>query len=208
MRWNPNTARDQADRAIDKQGPRYRFDNLLAFPPILPIDVGRLVFGPTSHYPDVELVYRRQRITFRHSAEQSSDRVQINRDIFVEPGQKSGDLVCINCSIFVRGETTGDVVTVHGNVIIEQAARVAGGVTTVLGDVRIQSAAQIAGDLTIVGGKLHRDPQATVAGDVTSLEGVGWTLLIVLPPLAFLGGLIALIIWLVARVRRPKQVAA
>jgi hypothetical protein len=141
-------------------------------------------------------------------AEQSSDRVQINHDIFVEPGQKSGDLVCVNCSIFVRGETTGDVVTVRGNVVIEQGAQVAGSVTTVLGDVRIQSAAQIAGDLTIVGGKLHRDPQAAVAGDVTSLEGAGWTLLILLLPLVFFGGLIALIVWLIARVRRPTQVAA
>jgi hypothetical protein len=81
-------------------------------------------------------------------------------------------------------------------------------VTTVLGDVRIQSGAQVAGDLTIVGGKLHRDPQAAVAGDVTTLVGAGWTLLIVLLPLAFFGGLIALIIWLIARVRRPTQVAA
>jgi hypothetical protein len=141
-------------------------------------------------------------------AEQNSDRVQINRDIFLEAGQKSGDLVCVNCSIFVRGNVAGDVVAVRGNVVVEQGAQVAGSMTTVLGDVRIQSAAQVAGDLTIVGGKLRREPQATVAGEVTALEGTGWTLLIVLLPLAFVGGFVALIVWLIARIRRPTPIAA
>jgi hypothetical protein len=85
---------------------------------------------------------------------------------------------------------------------------VAGSMTTVLGDVRIQSAAQVAGDLTIVGGKLRREPQATVAGEITALEGTGWTLLIVLLPLAFVGGFVALIVWLIARIRRPTPIAA
>jgi hypothetical protein len=141
-------------------------------------------------------------------AEQSSDRVQINHNISVEPGQKAGDLVCVGCSIFVRGEVTGDVVTVHGSVVIEPGAQVAGSVTTVLGDVRMQGAAQIAGDITVVGGALRRDPQATVAGSITDLEGTGWALLAVLLPLAVLGGLIALIVWLVSRTRRPAAIAA
>jgi hypothetical protein len=141
-------------------------------------------------------------------AEQSSDRVQINRDIFLDAGQKSGDVVCVNCSISVRGEVAGDVVAVRGNVGVEQGANVTGSITTVLGDVRIQSAAQVAGDLTIVGGRLRRDPQAMVAGGVTALEGTGWTLLIVLLPFALVGGFVALVVWLIGRVRRPAPVAA
>jgi hypothetical protein len=141
-------------------------------------------------------------------AKQGSDRVQINHDIFLEPGQKSGDLVCVNCSIFVRGEVAGDVVAVHGNVMIEQGGHVAGDVTAVLGNVRIQGTAEVRGDAVAVGGMVRNEPQATVGGDITSLGGAGWTLLVVLLPLAFMGGLIALIVWLVARARRPTPVAA
>ncbi|MGA8493343.1 MAG: hypothetical protein WB711_23180 [Terriglobales bacterium] len=141
-------------------------------------------------------------------AQESSDRVQFNHDIFVEPGENSGDLVCVNCSIFVRGQTAGDVVAVHGNVVIEQGSQVAGDVTVVLGDLRLQNAAQVAGDAVAFGGTVRREPQASVAGDVTSLAGVGWVILIVLLPLAFLGGIIALIVWLIARIRRPAPMPA
>ncbi len=141
-------------------------------------------------------------------AQKGSDRVQFNHDIFVEPGQKSGDLVCVNCSIFVRGEVAGDVVAVHGNVVIEQRSQVAGDVTTVLGDLRLQSAAQIAGDAVAVGGTVRREPQATIAGDVTSLSGGGWVILVFLLPLAFVGGTISLIVWLIVRARRPTAVPA
>ena len=141
-------------------------------------------------------------------AEQSSDRFQIGHNISVEPGQKSGDLVCVSCSIFVRGEVAGDVVAVHGNVVLEPGAQVAGSITTVLGDVRMRGSTEIAGDLAVVGGALRRDPQATVAGSTTALEGAGWAVLAVLLPLAALGGFIMLIVWMVSRTRRPTAVAA
>ena len=141
-------------------------------------------------------------------AQRSSDRVQFNHDIIVQPGQESGDLVCVNCSIFVRGEVAGDVVAVHGNVVIEEGAKVAGDVTTVLGNLRIPGTAQVKGDAVAVGGTVRSGPQATIGGDVTSLGGTGWTVLIVLLPLAFIGGFVALIVWLVARVRRPTPIAA
>jgi cytoskeletal protein CcmA (bactofilin family) len=137
-----------------------------------------------------------------------SDRLQFNHDIFVDPGQDSGDLTCVNCSIFVRGEVAGDVTAVHGNVVVEQGSQVAGDVTVVLGDLRLQSAAQVAGDVTTVGGTVRREPQATIAGDVTSLAGVGWVILVVLLPLAFVGGMIALIVWLIARIQKPTPVRA
>jgi len=139
-------------------------------------------------------------------AQKGSDRVQFNHDIFVDPGQKSGDLTCVNCSIFVRGEVAGDITAVHGNVVVEQGSQVAGDVTVVLGDLRLQSAAHVAGDVTTVAGMVRREPQASVAGDVTSLAGVGWALLIVLLPLAFVGGIIALIVWLIVRIQKPTPV--
>jgi cytoskeletal protein CcmA (bactofilin family) len=137
-----------------------------------------------------------------------SDRLQFNHDIFVDPGQDSGDLTCVNCSVFVRGQVAGDVTAIHGNVVVEQGSQVAGDVTVVLGDLRLQSAAQVAGDVTTVGGTVRREPQATIAGDVTSLAGVGWVILVFLLPLAFVGGMIALIVWLIARIPKPTPVRA
>jgi hypothetical protein len=140
--------------------------------------------------------------------QKGSDRLQFNHDIFVEPGQKSADLTCINCSVFVRGDVAGDVTAIHGNVVVEQGARVAGDVAVILGDLRVQSTAQVAGDVVTIGGTVRREPQASVAGDVTSLEGVGWAILIFLLPLALVGGTIALIVWLIARTRKPAPIPA
>jgi hypothetical protein len=140
--------------------------------------------------------------------QKGSDRLQFNHDIFVDPEQKSGDLTCVNCSIFVHGDVAGDVTAVHGNVVVEHGSQVAGDVTVVLGDLRLQSAAHVAGDVTTVAGTVRREPQASVAGDVTSLSGFGWALLIVFLPLAFVGGMIALIIWLIARIQKPTPVRA
>jgi ABC-type Co2+ transport system permease subunit len=78
----------------------------------------------------------------------------------------------------------------------------------VLGDLRLQSAAHVAGDVTTVAGTVRREPQASVAGDVTSLSGVGWVFIIFLLPLAFVGGIIALIVWLIVRIQKPTPVRA
>jgi hypothetical protein len=66
----------------------------------------------------------------------------------------------------------------------------------------------VGGDVTAVAGSVRRDPQATVGGGVTSLGGGGWIFLIFLLPFAVLGGIVALIIWLIQRSRRPAQVPA
>jgi len=141
-------------------------------------------------------------------AEQRSDRVQIGRDIHVQPGDRSGDLVCIGCSIYVRGHTAGDVVAVAGSVTLEDGAQVAGDTVAVLGSVRLQNAAQVAGDVTAVAGDVRRDPTAKIAGQVTSLGGAGWILLIVVMPLIMFGALIALIVWLLQRSRVPVPAPA
>jgi hypothetical protein len=139
--------------------------------------------------------------------QKKSDRFQFSHDIIVEPGETSGDLECMNCSIFVRGEVAGDVSVIHGDLVLERGSKVTGDVCTVLGDLRLQSGAQVQGDAVAVGGTVRRAPEATINGDVTSLGGTGWVLLIVLLPLAFIGGLIALIVWLIARIRqRPTSV--
>jgi hypothetical protein len=140
-------------------------------------------------------------------AAQNSDQVHIGRDIYLQPQDKAGDLVCVACSIHIRGAVAGDAVAVLGNVVLEQGAQVAGGVTTVVGDVRLQGGTQIAGDVAAIAGTVKRDPQSTISGDVTSLGGAGWMLLILVAPLVLFGGFVALIIYLFQR-RRPVAPAA
>jgi hypothetical protein len=138
----------------------------------------------------------------------NADRFQFNHDIRIQPNDEVGDVTCINCSIHVLGRVSGDVTTVNGNIVAEQGAAISGDVTAVRGDARIENGAQVAGDLTAIAGTVRRDPQATVGGDVTSMGGGGWVFLVFLLPFAVLGGIVALIIWLIQRSRQPAPVPA
>jgi hypothetical protein len=142
------------------------------------------------------------------AAQSIPDRFQKNHDIHVGAGEKIGDATCVNCSVYIRGQLAGDATALKGNVVVEQGAKVAGDVTVLFGKASIESDAQVGGDATAIGGTVHRDPEAHVGGDITSLAGDGWMLLIFFVPLAILGGIIALIIWLVQRNRKPAPVAA
>ncbi|PYX38641.1 MAG: hypothetical protein DMG73_15315 [Acidobacteria bacterium] len=141
-------------------------------------------------------------------AEENPSRSQTNHDIRVEPGQKVGDLSCINCSIYIRGDVAGDVFALHGNVVIDGGASVAGDIATLFGDIRVANGGSVAGDVAAIGGAVRRQPQAAIAGDVASLEGKGWLLLLLLCPLVILGLMTALIVWLVHLYRRRRTVAA
>jgi hypothetical protein len=140
------------------------------------------------------------------AAQANPDRFQINHDIRIKPDDKVGDVTCLNCSIYVRGQVSGDVTTINGNVVAEQGAAIGGDVTAVSGSVRLENGTQVGGDLVAIGGTVHRDRQATVAGGVTSMGGGGWIFVIFLLPFAFLGGIVALIIWLIRRSREPAPV--
>jgi hypothetical protein len=141
-------------------------------------------------------------------AETNPDRFQMNHDIHIQADEKVGDVTCIVCSVYVRGQVSGDVTAIAGGVIAEAGSSIAGDVTTIGGNARVESGTQVAGDLTAIGGDLRRDPQASVAGNVTTIGGHGWVFLIFLLPFAILGGIIALIIWLIQRSRRPIPVPA
>jgi len=142
------------------------------------------------------------------AAEAHPDRFQMNHDIHIQQDERVGDVTCINCSVYVRGQVSGDVTTIAGSIVAEQGASITGDVTTIAGNARVESGSQVAGDLTAIGGDLRRDPQATVSGDVTTMGGHGWVFLIFLLPLVVLGGIIALIIWLIQRSRRPNPAPA
>lgn len=141
-------------------------------------------------------------------AKSRPDRTQFNRDIRVESGEKTGDITCFNCSIYIRGEVSGDATAFRGRIVVETGASVAGDVTAFLGDVRVEPTSKVAGDVTVFGGALHRDTGAAIAGDVTSFENKAWVFLILLSPLIFVGLIVALIVWLVQRSRGRVPVAA
>jgi hypothetical protein len=138
-------------------------------------------------------------------ADANRDRFQAGHDIRVEADEHVGDITCLNCSIYVRGQVSGDILTIHGNTVLFEGAQVAGDVAALGGGVRMETGTQVGGDVASFGGAVRRDSGATVGGDVSSMPGGGWTLAIFVLPLLFLGGIVALIIWLVQRNRRTAQ---
>src|SRR5215469_15855706 len=91
-----------------------------------------------------------------------AERSQTNRDIWVQPGEKTGDLACFNCSIHIRGEVAGDVAAFHGNVNVESQAQIAGDIASFFGDVHVENDAHVTGDVAAMGGKIRRDPRAAI----------------------------------------------
>jgi hypothetical protein len=134
----------------------------------------------------------------------SPERTQIGHNINVGPDEEVGELTCIGCSIYIRGQVAGEATAVGGSVYIEGNAQVAGDVTVVAGDVRLDKDVKVAGEVTLVGGEFHRDPQASISGNVTTVGGRGWIVPILLVPFVILGLIIAFIVWLVQRIRRPS----
>jgi hypothetical protein len=98
--------------------------------------------------------------------------------------------------------------TFGGSVTVEDQAQVAGDVSIFGGDARLDRGARVAGDVSVFGGQVRHDPQAAIAGDVTSFGGHGWLLPILLMPIVLLGLLVALVVWIVQRTRRPALPAA
>ncbi len=136
------------------------------------------------------------------AAKDNPERTQFGRDIYVQPGEKVGDVTCFACSIHIHGQVSGDATVFGGSIVVEDGASVTGDATTFGGRLRIQGAASVSGDATTFGGYVQRDPQATIGGDVTSFGGLGWLVVLLALPLLFLVGIIAAIVWLVQRNRR------
>src|SRR5215470_143120 len=108
-------------------------------------------------------------VTLSASAKSNAaERTQANRDIWVQPGEKTASLACLNCSIHIRGEVAGDVAAFHGNVIVESQAQVTGDVATFLGDIQVENDSHVAGDVAAMGGKIRRESRGAITGDQAS----------------------------------------
>ena len=141
-------------------------------------------------------------------AKDNPEYTQIGHDIIVGPNQEDGEVTCIGCSIRIRGKVAGEVTTVGGSILIEDQAEVAGEVTAVAGNIRLERNTKVAGGITVVGGEIRRDPEAQVSGDVTSVGGRAWVPVILAAPFVFLGLLVALVVWMIHRFRRPATPVA
>jgi len=141
-------------------------------------------------------------------AKDNPEYTQIGHDIIVGPNQEVGEVTCIGCSIRIRGKVAGEVTTVGGSILIEDQAEVAGEVTAVAGNIRLERNTKVAGGITVVGGEIRRDPEAQVSGDVTSVGGRAWVPVILAAPFVFLGLLVALVVWMIHRFRRPATPVA
>jgi len=137
-------------------------------------------------------------------AQGSHDRTQFGHEITVGSDEKVADVTCFGCSVRVRGHVNGDITTFGGGVVVERDAFVGGDTTIFGGDVRLDAGASVK-DVTIFGGRVRRDPQATVGGDITTFAGGAalWLFIIFALPFLVLGALIALIVWLIRRSKRP-----
>src|SRR5262245_31210153 len=99
-------------------------------------------------------------------ANESIDGTHYLRDVVVEEGKTAQRVVCVLCSVVVRGEVKGDVVTVWGDIEIGgklQGDAVAAGGKIVLRD----GAAE--GDLVAVGGRVERKGSSVVKADVNEV---------------------------------------
>src|SRR5207247_2883827 len=108
----------------------------------------------------------------------------------------------------IRDEVAGDVLKFGGIDTVEGKVQVAGDASIFGGGARLDRGGRGAGDVSVFGGQVRRDPQAAIAGDVTSFGGHGWLLPILLMPIVLLGLLVALVVWIVQRTRRPALPAA
>ncbi len=137
-------------------------------------------------------------------AKNSEDRTQLGRNITVGPDEEVGEVTCFGCSVRIRGRVTSDVTTFGGSILLEDNADVGGDITTFGGSVRLDGAVSVSGDLTTFGGRIHRDPASTVGGDISNFGGAFWVVLIFGLPLIMLGAFIALMVWLIRLIMRPR----
>jgi len=140
------------------------------------------------------------------NAKDNPEYTHVGQNITIEADQQVGDVTCLACSIYIRGQVSGDVTTVGGSIFIEDQGQVAGEVTTVAGNLRLGQTVTVGGDATVVGGEIRRASGAEIGGDVTHVGGFAWMwlLVIVALPLVVLCGIVMLIIWIVRRLTMSR----
>lgn len=133
-------------------------------------------------------------------AKSDNDRVSIGSDITVAEGETAGDLVCIFCSVHVRGDVSGDTVAILGSLTVDADRRINGDAAVIGGDLRLGENAQIGGDVSVVAGDANLGSGASIHGSQSILPGRLWLLVPFAPFLILIG-----IIWLIVHFVRRRR---
>jgi hypothetical protein len=139
-------------------------------------------------------------VTPRTLHARDGDQVHFGQSITLGEDENAGSLVCVGCSIRMEG-TSNDVVAVGGSIMVDGTVK--GSVVAVGGGILLGDNASVSEDVVTVGGHVSRHPNAVVKGDVSEQSGVFVLAGMFLIPLIPLILIIALIVWLVGRNRRP-----
>jgi hypothetical protein len=99
-------------------------------------------------------------------AQEPAERQQYVRDIVIQSGETTGDVICFYCSIHILGTVKGDAVALGGGIEID--GTVVGDAVAAGGGLRLGPGAKIGGDAVAGGGKLERGAQASVGGETES----------------------------------------
>jgi len=95
------------------------------------------------------------------------EREALGRNLTIEKGETTSDVVCKFCSILVRGTVKGDAVALWGSV--EVSGAVEGDIVAVGGGVRLAPQASVEGDAIAIGGSVERGKDTHLAGEVTAM---------------------------------------
>ena len=101
------------------------------------------------------------------SAQQDPERTQFLRDIRIEAGETATEVICFNCSIFVRGQLDGDAIAIGGDIVVQGTLH--GDAVALGGSIRALPNSRADADLVALGGTVRAEPGASVTGDVDSL---------------------------------------
>ena len=125
------------------------------------------------------------------------DKVAFGETITVDEGETAGDIVCAFCTVRVRGDLSGDMVTFFGTTELADGKAISGDVVVFGGGLKLGSESQVRGDLVLFAGDLEQAGSAVIHGDRVVLAGGGWLLLFLVPLLIPVG-----VIWLIVHLIR------
>lgn len=92
-----------------------------------------------------------------------ANRFRILRSLTVESADTASDLLCIACSVRVRGHVAGDILTIGGSVLAE--GPVDGDVIALGGGVEVRSPGRLSGDVFALGGYVDKTGGGMVVRD-------------------------------------------
>ncbi|MDR3742044.1 MAG: hypothetical protein P4L40_23735 [Terracidiphilus sp.] len=159
-------------------------------------------------------------LLFARPALADRDQVQFGTNIVVPQDGSIHDAVCFFCSVDAKGTIDHDVVVFFGNVHI--AGHSNHDVVNFFGNVTVDDHGSIGHDVVNFFGNIRLGEQATVGNDMVAMFGdvraaesahiegnrviqPAWLLLI---PLCFFGGIIAVIVSLIRNFRHRQRMAA